>query len=71
MIEQFFFIMLGIQLIHSIEELTNDFHGKFPLVKMKFKTFLFFEILFFGFWTLVGVMQFFQYEMNLWPSLLF
>ena len=52
-LEIFFMVLLIIQFFHSIEELANGFHEKFPLGKMKFRTFLTFEILFLGFW--VGV----------------
>lgn len=45
--------MLAIQFIHSIEELSTGFHEKFPLFKMKFLTFLIFEILFLGFFVAV------------------
>lgn len=53
MLETTFLILLGIQFAHSIEELTNDFHNKFPPFKMSLKVFLTFEILFLGFW--IGV----------------
>ena len=61
-LEYFFTILLGIQIFHSIEELSNGFHEKFPLVKMKFHTFLFFEILFFVFWVAVFFFKGFQYR---------
>jgi len=62
MLELFFIISLGIQLIHSIEELSNNFHNKFPLFKMKFKTFLTFEIIFFLFWLLVLLLSIFPFR---------
>jgi len=52
-LELYFTILLGIQILHSTEELSNGFHEKFPLFKMKFRTFLFFEIVFLGFWIAV------------------
>jgi len=52
-LESFFIVMLGIQFAHSLEELLNEFHKKFPLFSMTFKFFLIFEIIFFSFWTLV------------------
>ena len=53
MLETFFAIMMAIQFFHSIEELSNKFHEKFPLLKMSFRFFLTFEISFFVFWLLV------------------
>lgn len=61
-LEYFFIILLGIQFFHSIEELSNGFHEKFPLIKMKFQTFLILEILFFGFWVTVFFFNGFQYR---------
>jgi len=52
-LELYFIIFLGIQFFHSIEELTQCFHKRFPFGKLKFKTFLSFEILFFGLWILI------------------
>lgn len=64
-LEYFFAIFLGIQFFHSIEELSNGFHEKFPLAKMKFKTFLILEVLFFGFWVAVFVFKNLQYREQL------
>ena len=61
-LEYFFAILLGIQFFHSIEELSNGFHEKFPLVKMKFKIFMAFEIIFFGFWIAVFLFTSFKYR---------
>ncbi|MBT3817207.1 MAG: HXXEE domain-containing protein [Candidatus Magasanikbacteria bacterium] len=52
-LEYFFLIMLGIQLVHSIEELSNKFYKEFPLFPMTFKFFLSFEVIFLILWTLV------------------
>ena len=52
-LEQFFAIMLGVQFLHSIEELSHNFHARFPLFKMTFRFFLSFEILFFTTFLLV------------------
>ncbi len=57
-LEMFFVIMLGIQFFHSIEELANDFHKKFPPFKMSFKFFLGFEISFYVFWVIVFLADF-------------
>jgi|GEM_PF-691841 len=56
-IETYFLIMLGIQVFHSIEELTQNFHEKFPLLKMSFKFFLLFEILFLLFWITIFMLK--------------
>lgn len=49
MLETTFTILLGIQFFHSIEELSTKFHERFPLFKMKWQTFLLFEIIFLSF----------------------
>lgn len=64
-LEYFFILLLGIQFFHSIEELSNGFHEKFPLVKMKFRTFLFFEVLFFCFWITVLLFKDLSYRNEL------
>lgn len=56
-LETFFIALLVIQFFHSIEELSNMFHEKFPLFKMSFKFFLFFELFFFSFWVLVLLVE--------------
>lgn len=43
-------ITFFIQLIHSIEELSTDFHKEWYLFKMPFSVFLTFELLFTSFW---------------------
>lgn len=48
-----FKILLGIQCLHSIEELSTGFHKKWYLFRMPFAVFLGFEIIFLTFWTLV------------------
>ena len=45
-LEIFFLIQLGVQILHSLEELTQGFHKNNFLFPMSFKTFLSFEILF-------------------------
>lgn len=57
LLETFFLILLGIQLIHSIEELSTGFHRRFPLKKMKWRTFLIFEIVFLSFWVIVYLLD--------------
>ncbi len=52
-IQQFFSIILIIQIIHSIEELTTGFHKKWYLTKIPFWVFLLFELCFSGFWIYV------------------
>jgi hypothetical protein len=53
LIETCFTILLGFQVLHSIEELSMKFHERCPFFKMGFKTFLAFEILFLVFWVIV------------------
>lgn len=53
MLEKFFLFLLGLQMLHSLEEITNSFHKKFPLFKMKRSTFILFEIGFMLFWVIV------------------
>ena len=48
-----FKILLGIQCLHSIEELFTGFHRKWYLFHMPFALFLGFEIIFLAFWVLV------------------
>jgi len=52
-LEIFFLLLLGIQVLHSVEELTTGFHKKCPFGRFKFSSFLTFEILFLSFWVLV------------------
>ncbi len=46
-------LMLFVQILHSIEELTMGFHKKWYLMKLSFKTFLIFEIIHNAFWSYV------------------
>ncbi|MDA1292396.1 MAG: HXXEE domain-containing protein [bacterium] len=64
-LETVFAILLGIQFLHSIEELSTGFHKQFPLGAMKFRTFLAFEIIFLGFWITVFFMKGFLYRESL------
>ena len=52
-LEQFAFISFGVQLLHSLEELSTGFNKKWYLYKMPFRTFLAFEIFFSLFWGIV------------------
>ena len=72
-LEYFFLIMLGIQFLHSIEELSNKFHEKFPLFPMTFRFFLSFEVIFFSFWTLIYFVEipFREYLMAFFVLLMF
>lgn len=65
MIEQSALILFGVQLLHSIEELSTGFHKKWYLFKMPFWVFLAFEILFTLFWAAVLFVQTFPYRENL------
>ena len=56
-VEFYFTFFLIIQFFHSIEELSNGFHDKFPLFKMTFKFFLLFELTFFIFWISVMLIE--------------
>lgn len=53
MLEHFYLLAVLVQLSHSVEELSTDFHKKWYLFKMPFKTFLLFECLFSSFWLLI------------------
>lgn len=64
-VNKFFLLLLSIQFFHSIEELATGFHEKFPLVKMKFRTFLFLEACFFGFWMVVLLLSRMPYREQL------
>jgi hypothetical protein len=48
-------VLLGVQYLHSIEELCTGFHRKWYLFKMPFLAFVCFEILFLSFWTFIGI----------------
>lgn len=62
MIEQFAFIFYGVQLLHSLEELSTGFHKKWYLFKMPFWVFLTFEIFFNLFWGIVLFLQNFPFR---------
>lgn len=49
-------ILLGIQCLHSLEELSTGFHKKWYLFSMPFSVFLIFEIVFLSFWIFVWLM---------------
>ncbi len=52
-VQLFATLMLIVQLLHSVEELSTGFHKKWYLFKMNFKLFLSFEIVHNLFWTAV------------------
>jgi hypothetical protein len=58
----FYTLILVVQLLHSVEELSTGFHKKWYLFKMPFSTFLLFELLFSSFWILVLLIQDFPYR---------
>lgn len=62
MIEQFAFILYGVQLLHSLEELFTEFHKKWYLFKMPFWVFFTFEISFNLFWGIVLFLQNFPFR---------
>lgn len=64
-LEIYFLIFLIIQFFHSIEELTNKFHKKFPFGKLKFKQFFLFEVLFLAFWIAVFMLDIIPYRNEL------
>ena len=49
-LENYTVVFLVIQFLHSSEELSQGFHKKFPFGKLKFKSFLAFEVVFLGLW---------------------
>ncbi|OVE79440.1 hypothetical protein BVY00_00425 [bacterium G20] len=55
LLETFFLLSLMVQMLHSIEELSQGFNKKWYLFKMSFRAFLTFEILFTLFWVSVLV----------------
>ena len=61
-LEIYFIIFLIIQFFHSIEELTNKFHKKFPFGKLKFKNFFLFEVLFLAFWLSILILDQLKYR---------
>ena len=64
-LEYYFLILLIIQVVHSLEELIMGFHQKFPILKMSFRFFLSFEVLFLAFWVLVFVYSGFPFRNGL------
>lgn len=58
-------LMFGIQLLHSIEELSTGFHKRWFLFKMPFKTFLAFEVIHNLFWLTVLLLPTFPYRIEL------
>lgn len=64
-LELFASIMFVVQLVHSAEELKTGFHKKWFLFKMKYRTFLIFEILHNSFWLLVLLFKNFPYREQL------
>lgn len=65
MLEAFFVVSLATQLAHSAEELSTGFHKKWYLMKIPFKFFLLFEIVFSIFWITVLLLENFPYRDNL------
>jgi len=57
-LETYYLIFIGLQLLHSTEELSTGFHDKFPPLKMTFRFFLTFEISFLLLWVLVYLLNF-------------
>jgi hypothetical protein len=55
-------ILLGIQCLHSIEELSTGFHRTWYLFSMRFASFVAFEIVFLSFWIVVLLMPTFPYR---------
>lgn len=55
-------VMFFVQIIHSLEELTTDFHKKWFLFKMPFWIFLTFEIIHTTFWAIVLLIQNFPFR---------
>ena len=64
-LETFYLLSLGVQLVHSIEELSTGFHKKWYLFKMPFWIFLVFEIGFTAFWMVVLFSPAFPYRIFL------
>lgn len=65
--------MYGVQLTHSIEELSTGFHKKWYLFKMPFGLFLAFEIVFNIFWAVAIFFNLFPNKNTLlvvWVSLM-
>jgi hypothetical protein len=54
-LQLFYSVVLAIQILHSIEELSTGFHKKWYLFKMPFWVFLAFEVVFSLFWVTVLV----------------
>ncbi len=58
----FYTLVLLIQLLHSIEELVTGFHKKWYLIRLPFRIFLSFEIVFNLFWISVLLIPVFAYR---------
>ena|SRR3989338_2953006 len=52
-LEYYFLAFLLLQVLHSIEESAMGFYKAFPLVQMRLRTFLLFEVVFISFWFFV------------------
>ena len=57
-----FSILLAIQCLHSVEELSTGFHKKWYLFSMPFFVFLTFEIIFLSFWIFVWLVPTLAYR---------
>jgi hypothetical protein len=64
-LSSYFGLLLGVQLLHSLEELTHGFNKRFPLFAMTFRFFLTFEIIFFLFWLTVFLVASFPFRAGL------
>ncbi len=65
LLQLFASLILVVQIVHSIEEITTGFHKRWFFFKMSFKFFLIFEILHNLFWIAVVLFQQFPYRLNL------
>ena len=51
--EAFFTIMLAVQFLHSVEELTSRFHERCPFFSVSLRTFVLSQVLFLAFWVFI------------------
>ncbi len=65
LLEDVFSLLLLIQFFHSIEELSTNFYERFPVFRMSFRFFLFFELIFSGFWIAVWFVHDFPFRIEL------
>ncbi len=65
MIQSYFTLLLFVQIIHSIEEISTGFHKKWYLFKMPLPVFIVFEIIHSIFWISVGYFNEFPFRINL------